>query len=272
MNIQKNITNVISAAKSLLRATRYISFASLVKSNLEQKIASNVQRSKVLVLSAQPEDMSVGCAGALIKHVNQEDEVKILFLSDGSLGFPANIRPSSSEKKKMALTRENEAIKAANVIGVKDLQFWRFAQGSIQTNKTTIKLMQGVLNTYKPELIYCPFPLETDHDRLEATKILYEGLRLSDSKAKIFCYETWNVLAANVILDISAQIDDKMKALSNHKSQMSHKNLVEAVKGLSSYRSINLIDGKFAEAFFCCTTDYYLKIFFQLHQMHRKDR
>jgi LmbE family N-acetylglucosaminyl deacetylase len=272
VNIQKNIKNITSAARSLLRITHYSNFISLVKSNLEQKVIVNVQRAKVLVLSAQPEDVSIGCAGALIKHIKQEDRVKILFLSDGSLGFPANIRPSLSERKKMAQTRENETVKAASAIGVKDLQFWRFAQGSIQANKTTIKLMQGVLNTYKPELIYCPFPLETDHDRLEAAKILYEGLRLSDSKAKIFCYETWNALVANAILDISPQIDDKIEALLNHKSQIGHKNLVEAAKGLSSYRSINLVDGKFAEAFFCCTADYYLKIFFQLYQMRYKNR
>ncbi len=272
MNIQENIKSVVSAAKSLIRATRYNNFASLVKSDLEQKVTSSVQKAKVLVLSAHPEDASIGCAGVLAKHINQGDEVKILFLSDGSLGFPANIRPSSSEKKKMAQTRENEATEAANVVGVKDLQFWRFTQGSIQTNKTTIKLMQGILGTYKPELIYCPSPLETDHDRLEATKILYEGLRLSDSRAKVFCYETWNTLSANMIVNISEQIDDKIKALSSHKSQLDYKNLVEAAKGLSAYRSINLAGGKFAEAFFCCTVDYYLKIFFQLHHVRRKGR
>jgi LmbE family N-acetylglucosaminyl deacetylase len=272
MNIAKKIINAVSAAKSLSQVARYSNFAYLAKSDLGQDIRSNVQRGRVLVLSAQPEDASVGCAGVLAKHINQEDEVKVLCMSDGSLGFPPNIRPTVSEKKKMAQTREVETTRAANAVGVKDIHFWRFAQGSIQTNKTTIKLMQGVLNAYRPELIYCPFPLETDHDRSEAAKILYEGLRLSDSGAKIFCYETWNALTANVIVDISAQIDEKMKALSNHKSQMGYKNLVEAARGLSSYRSINLTDGKFAEAFFCCTADYYLKIFFQLHQMRRKDR
>lgn len=272
MNIKNDIKNALSSAKSLTQITRHVNFASLIKSGLEQKVTQEVPKSRVLVLSAQPEDATVGCAGALTKHVGQEDEVKILHLSDGSLSFPANIRPTASEKKKMAQTRETEATEAANVIGIKDLQFWRFAQGSIQTNKTTIKLMQGILDSYKPQLIYCPFPLDNDHDRLEAAKILYEGLRLSDSRAKIYCYEVWDTIVANTILDISKQIDEKVEALKSHKSQIKYKNILEAAKGLSSYRSARLPDGKFAEAFFSLSVDYYLKIFFQLHRMYHKEK
>jgi N-acetylglucosamine malate deacetylase 1 len=207
MNIKNDIKNVFSSTKSLLQVNRYRTFVSLAGSDLQRKVVSSVPKSRVLVLSAHPEDATVGCVGALIKHIGQEDEVKILHLSDGSLSFPTNIRPTASEKKKMGQTRETEATEAANIIGVKDLQFWRFAQGSIQTNKTTIKLMQGILDTYKPQLIYCPFPLDDDHDRLEAAKILYEGLRLSDSRAKIYCYEVWNTIVANTILDISQQME-----------------------------------------------------------------
>ncbi len=258
------IKDNLKASQIFIQAFDYRRFKELFGSSLAFEVLENPFRGKVLVLAPHPDDEIIGLGGALAQHVVQEDEIKIIYLTDGSLGFPDNIRPTSSEKNAMAKRREAEAKEAAEVLGLKDLNFWRFKDGSLVANKTTIKLMQNILLSYKPEIVYCPFPLDSHHDHQETAKILYEALRLSDSKAKVFCYEVWTPLFANKIINIDSTIKKKLEALKKYQSQLDSRNYLGAVEGLAKYRSGMYDAGSHAEAYFASTADYYLKLFFQL--------
>jgi len=265
----KKIKEGISSSKVFLRLFGYKNFRALVGSGLEFEILENVPQEKVLIIAPHPDDDVIGCGGAIIQHVQQEDEVAIIYLSDGSLGFPQGVRPSASERAEMAKKREAEATKAAKIMGVKNINFWRFKDGAIQTNKTTIKLLENLLLSYKPDIIYCPFPLDDHPDHIEAGKMLYEALRITDSQARICCYEVWMPLVANKILKIDQQAQKKFEALGKHESQLASRNYVEAIRGLNKYRAGMYACGDYAEAYFCSSANYFLKIFFQIKSMNR---
>ena len=63
---------------------------------------------KILVVAAHPDDEVLGCGGTLLKHAKNNDEILLLFVSDGE--------SSRIKSKKKILYRKKQAIKVAKII------------------------------------------------------------------------------------------------------------------------------------------------------------
>jgi len=216
---------------------------------------------KVLVLSTHPDDDVFGCGGTIRLHFEAADYVKILYLSDGSLGFPDIKRPTSRERTELARDREQEAKSAAKILGVKDLVFWRYRDGNLSANSSAVKLMQNLLNEYKPETVYLPSFQDSNSDHFETCGIFVEAIKNIDLNPEIISYEVWSPLFANRIISIDKVIDLKKQAIEAHRSQLRSRGYFDAIVGLNQYRAGMFSAGQYAEAFFSCNKKLYLKLF-----------
>lgn len=250
MNL-KRLKNNLLHVNNLRKFVGFETFGLAIKSNFKLQILEKPPRGKVLVLSPHPDDDIIGCGGVLSQHSDQKDIIKIIYLTDGSGGI---------DNKKQN-TREQEAINAAKVLKIKDLMFWRFPDGKLNENRTTKELLTSILKEFKPDTIYAPSFLDPHPDHFETAKILASALKESKFLGEIFSYEVWSPIYANKIINIDKAFEQKKEALTAQKSQITSRGYLNSIIGLAQYRAGMYNAGQYAEAFFSCKKELYLKLF-----------
>lgn len=244
-------------------------FYQAAKEDLRLKISDQPQdflpprqgHAKIMVLSPHPDDDVFGMGGTIAKHTKAGDEVSVLYFCDGSKGTPEGIRDSSLIGK-----RKNEAERAAKILGVKELIFWGYKDGSLGANATSTKALKSLILENKPDIVYLPSISDNHPDHLATNKIFYEVLASfsPDTLYKfplVAMYELWTPLFPNRLININSVIEIKEKAISNHQTQLRSRNYSEAILSLNKYRAeMNGIKG-YAEAFSVISSAIYKKLF-----------
>lgn len=187
---------------------------------------------RVLVLSPHPDDEAIGLGGTLRRHIEQGDQVEVIFLTSGEKGS----RTQSPEE--LGPVREDEAEAAAKILGYRQLEFWRQPDGAVEATDELVARLVGKLNETKPELIYVPHDAEMHPDHRAATQLVARALTtLNRDAPSVLMYEVWTPLQEiDHIEDISGQLATKLNAIRAHKSQCDIMDFVEAIRGLNRYR------------------------------------
>lgn len=117
-----------------------------------------MDRSRVVVIAAHPDDELLGAGGTLARHVRAGDEVHAIVVADGAGSrYPAEL-VSSLEK---------QARRAGEVIGFTSLQFLQLPDQRLDTIPLIelTQRLEGVLDEIGPDTVYTHFPedVNTDH-------------------------------------------------------------------------------------------------------------
>lgn len=270
----KKLFNAASGLNLLKKTLGRDLFYQAAKDDLRLKISDQPQNflppqkahAKILVLSPHADDDVFGMGGTIVKHSKAGDEVSVLYFCDGSKGTPEGIRDSSLIGK-----RKNEAERASKILGVKELLFWGYKDGSLTANSTSVKALKSLILENKPDIIYLPSISDNHPDHLETNKIFYQVIASfsSDSPFKfplVAMYELWTPLFPNRLININSVIEIKKEAIGQHQSQLRSRDYSEAILALNKYRAeMNGIKG-FAEAFFVVSSDIYQKLYELTHK------
>ncbi len=159
----------------------------------------------VLAIGAHPDDVEIGCGGALARHASKGDEVAILTMSGGEHGG------STSERVK-------ESRKAASLIGA-ELVMGDLMDTAIGEGRETIKLIEDAIGRFKPTIVYTHTANDghQDHRNVHrATLVAARGV------PNVYCYQapsTTVEFKPNLFVDISRFVDQKLKLISAYQSQ-----------------------------------------------------
>jgi len=262
MNI-KRLKNNLLHLNNLRKFIGYEIFQEAIESNFKFEILDKPISGRVLVLSPHPDDDVIGCGGSIKLHTDNNEPVKIVYLTDGSGGMPKRSGISTvKDSKELAKIREKEAINGAAILGVNDTVFWRYRDSHLVINNSTVKFMGSLLSEYKPDIIYTPSFLDPHPDHFETCKILVEALKKDNNfKGSIYSYEVWSPIYANRIVKLEGAVEAKIKAIGAHESQLQSRAYLEAIMGLAKYRAGMYNAGEYAEAFFACNKKLYLQLF-----------
>ena len=193
---------------------------------------------KVLVLAAHPDDEALGCGGAVLAHVQDGDHVDVVFLTSGEGGLATYPVDEASR------VREEEASKAAAVLGFSGVSFIRLPDGSLSDDEAMLAsavtpLLDGV------DLVYAPHPGD-DHPDHAAVGRAVAGFARVDA----FGYEIWTPIARPTrIVDISEHMARKLDAVRCYACQLEYWPYDRAVEGLNAYRGALFEGVAYAEAF-----------------------
>lgn len=211
---------------------------------------------RVLVLAPHMDDEVIGCGGTLAKHVNKGCEVTVAILTDGSLGDPVSEAlqlqktARSEARTKLSELRKNESRAAAKCLGVQDIQFLDFPDGSLGNALGAREAVAALIADRRPEVLYIPFITERHKDHRAAAELAV-ALASNLPDLLVVSYAVWNPLHATLMIDITAQIDQKHEALNCFSSQLRHNDYRHATLGLNAFWSMYHLNGRgFAEAFF----------------------
>ncbi|MEN6341183.1 MAG: PIG-L deacetylase family protein [Methanospirillum sp.] len=210
----------------------------------------------VLALGAHPDDVEIGCGGALALHADAGDSVTVLCVTDGEAGgFGAT--PAV-----LAATRRNEAAAAAAELGAARVRFLGFPDGRLAwAGYDLVAALALLVRELRPGIIYAPHPGDAHPDHAALAVAALDAVRRAGAHAfselgephrvgELRLYEVWTPLTdIGVTVDISGVAGRKAAAIRCHASQAGTATFDEVALGLNRYRSILLRSATYAEAF-----------------------
>jgi LmbE family N-acetylglucosaminyl deacetylase len=202
----------------------------------------------VLVISVHPDDETLGCGGALLKHKAQGDELYCIHVTDG------NERQVAIIPNIKSLFGFSESIR----LGLQEIIL-----ADIPLTEIIEKLSEAITNI-KPNYIYIPnrSDAHSDHRRVFEALIACTKQFRYPFIEKILMYEVIsetdfapalpeNVFIPNIFVDISEFIEKKNQAIKLFESELlqaPYTRSLNAIDALSRYRG-SQINAKYAEAF-----------------------
>ncbi len=226
--------------------------------------------SRILVITAHPDDVDFGAAGTVARWTDAGTEVSYCIITDGDAGGS----DQSISRPQMAALRRVEQTAAAKQVGVQDIRFLGYPDGRLEATLDLRKDLTRVIRQIRPDRLMCPSP-ERNYARLPAS---HPDHRAAGSAALDAVYpdarnpfafpdlladeglDAWTVRevwisgspAPNHYVDVTDVFSRKVAALQAHASQTGHMdNLVDFLRGWHARNGAQagLPDGRLAEAF-----------------------
>ncbi len=235
----------------------------LDKSNLKGNIMVD-KRADVMVVTPHPDDAEFGVGGTVVHWVRQGKEVVYIVCTNGDKGTDdAKVKPDE-----LAGIRQKEQLKAAKILGVKEVIFLGYPDQSLEDTPEFRKEIVRLIRIYRPDIIVTSDPYRRyiwhrDHrivgqvtldavfpyarDIWAYPDFLEEGLEPHRVKEIWF----WASEDVNHRFDITQTFNLKLKALRSHKSQIKETFEAEMEKWLYE-RARSMAEGekfKLAEGF-----------------------
>ena len=227
----------------------------------------------IVAFGAHPDDVELGCGATIAKEVSLGKKVAVVDLTRGELGTRGS-----------AEIRDEEAARAAVVLGLSARENLRFRDGFFKNDEAHQLEVIKMIRKYKPEIVLCNAidDRHIDHGKgsrlvsdacflsgLRRIETTYEGAPQEAWRPKVvYHYIQWKTIEPDFVVDVSGFIDQKMEAVLAYRTQFYDTNSKEPVTPITSktfldslkYRAEDLgrlIGTDFAEGF---TVERYLAV------------
>ncbi len=218
-------------------------------------------KNNILVVAAHPDDEALGCSGTLALHSLKNDNISIVFMTNGVSS--RNLNESKNEANK----RKKNSIRASKILDIKEknIFFLNYPDNQMDTVPLLeiVKEIEKIINKCNPNIVYTHFKndLNIDHKityhavitacrplpKSNIEKILlFEVLSSTDWSSKIS-----SSFQPNFFVDITKSIKKKINVLKKYKNEIRknpHSRSLDNVKNLAKFRGSS-IGVNYAEAF-----------------------
>jgi LmbE family N-acetylglucosaminyl deacetylase/glycosyltransferase involved in cell wall biosynthesis len=217
--------------------------------------SSELTGARILVLAAHPDDESFGAGGTIALAAGKSEAIRIWIATDGT--GQEGVPPEG--EKEYAARRREEAIEAANSLGVEAPRFAGLADRSLgDAPRVLDAALREELADFRPDLVLCPSPAEIHPDHRALARSLFEQVSASRPGdpdhdrfrfLRVGFYELSHPILPNVLVDVAPVAEKKDDALAAYVSQQSVRDYAGAIRGLNAYRRLTLSGRGPVEAF-----------------------
>ncbi|MEM7094965.1 MAG: PIG-L deacetylase family protein [Actinomycetota bacterium] len=191
---------------------------------------------RALVVVAHPDDIDFGVAGTAAVLTSSGCEVVYALCTSGEAGIPEDM-----DRDELKAIREREQRAAAAAVGVTDVRFLGMPDGHLEYNLDLRRVISRVIRQVKPNVVICQTP-ERNWDRIFSSHpdhlatanatiaAVYPDARNPHAHVELLAegHEPhavdWMWVMGgpepNLAVDITAEFDRKVAALSSHESQV----------------------------------------------------
>ena len=219
----------------------------------------------VLVVMAHPDDAEFSAGGTIARWTSAGAQVTYCICTNGDKGTA----DPAMDPRDVARLREKEQRAAAAVLGVRDLIFLGHPDGTLQPTLELRRDVVRVIRQVRPEAVICPDPTRRygpgfinhpDHRAVGEVALdaiypsardplVFPELRTAGLEPhKVLQTYIANATEPNCAVDIEPVLETKIRALTEHRSQVTE----ERLRDFLPRRSAELGERfglKFAEAF-----------------------
>jgi LmbE family N-acetylglucosaminyl deacetylase len=210
----------------------------------------------ILAIGAHPDDIEIGCGGTISALQKNGYTLINLVVTSGEEGSMVGSR------KEIIKNRELEAKKSGSILGASKVIFLWQSDGLTTYSKELKMQLVALIRKYRPDIVFThaksdKFPDHQVVHQLTMSAILISGgpwypdaIGPCHTVNDVYGYEVWNPITEHQLsFNITTTLNQKIKALQQHTSQLTDVNYIEAVKGLARYRGTMTMTGEFAEVF-----------------------
>ena len=202
----------------------------------------------ILVFGAHPDDVELGCGGTVIKESQAGKKVGIIDLTRGELGTRGT-----------AESRDSETKVATEIMGVAIRENMNFKDGFFKDDEQHKLALIEKIRKYQPEIVITNAVSDRHPDHGRGSEITVDacflsGLEKIETGQKtwrpkaIYHYIQFNDIKADIVVDISNQMDLKLDAVKAYSTQFFNPESKESETIISSqgfldsvsYRAKNL--------------------------------
>jgi len=215
--------------------------------------ASELVAGRILVLAAHPDDEVLGAGGALALNARTAEAIRIWIATDGSRQEGTDAKEGYGER------RREESRKAAETLGLEPPLFGSLPDRELSARTGDLaRNVEKLVADFRPDLVFCPSPVEIHPDHRALAEAMYERLaasRPTDPDFELYAflrvayYEISHPLLPDTLVDISRVAGLKQEALGVYASQQAVRDYAGAVGGLNAYRRLTLEGDGPVEAF-----------------------
>ncbi len=203
-------------AERVVQAVRYgiddmmLKMAPLRREQLIARLAELIEATNepyetVLAIGAHPDDVEIGCGGALLQHVQQGHRVIILTMSHGAAGGNEEIRGQ-------------EAHDAAKLLGA-ELILGNLPDTQLDEAGESIRLIQRTVDAYQPTRIYTHSVNDVHQDHRNVARASLSATR---AVARVACYQAPSATVdfrPTMFINIQGQLEQKLELIRAYRSQ-----------------------------------------------------
>ncbi len=180
-------------------------------------------RLRVLAVGAHPDDVELGCGGALVAHRRRGDDVAILVMTSG--------RSDISDHDRIA-----EQEQAARMLGAR-LMWGGFEDGCVPDGRPAVEVVEAAIRAFDADVVYTHAVHDSHQDhRATAAAVLGASRRVQ----RVLHYESPSTLQFNptLFVDIDGLVETKLDLIRAHLSQVLNSSMVdvEAAEAQARYR------------------------------------
>ena len=192
---------------------------------------------KILIISPHPDDECIGTGGILIKYAKQ---CSVLLLTDGCR------YNKNGNKNVNAQIRHEEFVAEMQYAGIAD--YYEMKIEDAQLSEHLDRVLGFDYSFY--DVIFVPSMDDKHTDHRAAYYGLTKALNHNGLSPKVYEYEVWSPFPDAIeYLDISDAINEKMKLISFHKSQLKELDYVTMSRSLAEYRGAQSKTCTYAEVY-----------------------
>lgn len=179
----------------------------------------------VLCVAPHPDDETIGCGGALVRHAQRGDDITVLVATSGEA--------SAGGADDVAARREAEVARACAALGLPDPPvLLRLPDGGLATHVETLAARVGEHGAGAATL-YVPSLLDPHRDHVAANlAVARAGL-----DAQVLGCEVWSPGPVDALLDVTDVFGRKEQALTAYATARSQVDYLRTARGLAAYRS-----------------------------------
>jgi LmbE family N-acetylglucosaminyl deacetylase len=180
----------------------------------------------ILALGAHPDDVEIGCGGTLLKYARAGHHVHLMILTDGARGGDSDVR-------------RNEQLASSRILGAREIFWGGYRDTELPVAREAIQQIEDVVKKVDPSFIFVNYLDDTHQDHRHLATCTVTATRYTRN---VLFYETPTTqnFSPTVYVDIDGLLEDKVRSLEAHASQVRKTN----VEGL------NILDVARASAHF----------------------
>jgi len=192
----------------------------------------------IIAIGAHPDDVEIGCAGTLARHISEGDKVTILHMTNTGYG-----NRITGEVLRTPEQSRSEADKATKILGC-ELIMLDFAEQEVPFDAYSVALINDILDKKKINVVYTNWRGDSHQDHIATFKCVMAAARHIEN---VYLYEQIPQPRTNEMhveptyyVDITDYLAKKLEVIRAHESQVKKygDSLIDGVVALAKLRGI----------------------------------